>query len=42
LIRAVWNSETILEVMVASLLVSFAITPYALQYDYPPLTIILF
>lgn len=42
LIRAVWNSETILEVMVASLLVSFAITPYALQYDYPPLTIVLY
>ena len=41
-IRAVWKSETILEVMVASLLVSFAITPYALQYDYPPLTIVLF
>ena len=40
--RAVWKSETILEVMVASLLVSFAITPYALQYDYPPLTIVLF
>lgn len=42
LIRAVWISETILEVMVVSLLVSFAITPYALQYDYPPLTIVLF
>jgi hypothetical protein len=42
LIRAVWKSETILEVMVASLLVSFAITPYALQYDYPPLTIVLY
>ncbi|HEX5837668.1 MAG TPA: glycosyltransferase family 87 protein [Anaerolineales bacterium] len=41
-IRAVWKSETILEVMVASLLVSFAVTPYALQYDYPPLTIVLY
>ena len=28
--------------MVAFLLVSFAITPYALQYDYPPLTIVLY
>ncbi|HSK67501.1 MAG TPA: glycosyltransferase family 87 protein, partial [Anaerolineales bacterium] len=42
LIRTVWKAETILEVMVVSLLVSFAITPYALQYDYPPLTIVLY
>jgi hypothetical protein len=39
---AIWKSGSILDVIVTSLLVSFAITPYALQYDYPPLAIVLF
>jgi len=40
--RSVWESKSILEVTVVSLLISFAITPYALQYDFPPLVIVLF
>lgn len=40
--RTIWRSSSILEVAAASLLVTFAITPYALQYDYPPLVIVLF
>ncbi len=39
---SVWKSKLILEVVVVSLLISFAITPYALQYDFPPLVIVLF
>ncbi len=42
LLILIWKSKSILEVTVTALLVSFAITPYALQYDFPPLTIVLF
>jgi glycosyl transferase family 87 len=49
LIAAIWilwrcisTSNSILEVMIVSLLVSFTITPYALQYDFPPLVLVLF
>ncbi|MEO8355890.1 MAG: glycosyltransferase family 87 protein [Chloroflexota bacterium] len=38
----IWRSKSILDVASISLLVSFGITPYALQYDFPPLTIVLF
>jgi hypothetical protein len=40
--RAIWRSDSILEVVVISLLATFTITPYALQYDFPPLAIVLF
>lgn len=36
------KSKSILHVLATSLLVSFAITPYAFQYDYPPLTLMWF
>ena len=42
LLIRVWKSKSILDISVTALLVSFAITPYALQYDFPPLTIVLF
>lgn len=38
----IWKSESVMDVAVVSLLVSFGITPYALQYDFPPLTVVLF
>jgi len=38
----IWKSKPFLEVTVIALLVNFAITPYALQYDFPPMTIVLF
>lgn len=38
----IWKSKSILDVASISLLVSFGITPYALQYDFPPLAIVLF
>jgi len=38
----VWRSNSVMQVTATSLLVTFAITPYALQYDYPLLTIVLF
>jgi len=38
----IWKSDSILDVSVTSLLVAFAIAPYALQYDFPPLVIVLF
>ena len=37
-----WKSKSLLRIMVAAILVNFAITPYALQYDYPLLTLVLF
>ena len=37
-----WKSNSFFEVTVTSLLVNFAVTPYALQYDFPPLAIVLF
>ena len=37
----VWKSNSLIEVAVAAILINFAITPYALQYDFPPLTIVL-
>jgi hypothetical protein len=40
--KRISGSKSILDVTVTALLVSFAITPYALQYDFPPLTIALF
>jgi len=36
------RSQSLLEITSQSLLISYAITPYALQYDYPPLVIPLF
>lgn len=38
----VYRSESLIELISVLLLVSYAITPYALQYDYPPLVIVLF
>lgn len=38
----VLRSQSLLEVIGLSILISCAITPYALQYDYPPLVITLF
>ena len=35
----VWRSDSLLIVVSVSVLASFAVTPYALQYDYPPLVI---
>ena len=40
--RTVWKSESFTQVTVIALLVNFAITPYALQYDFPPLVIPMF
>jgi hypothetical protein len=37
-----YRSKSLLELMSVSLLISFVITPYALQYDYAPLVIVLF
>lgn len=42
LLKTIWVSGSLMEVAVTCLLVTFAVTPYALQYDYPPLVIILF
>ena len=42
LVITVWKSRSMIQTTAMSLLVTFAITPYALQYDYPPLTIVLF
>ncbi|HET6823314.1 MAG TPA: glycosyltransferase family 87 protein, partial [Anaerolineales bacterium] len=39
---SVYRSESIVDLVSLLLLVSYAITPYALQYDYPPLVIPLF
>ena len=41
-VRMLWKSVSFMEIMIVTLLVSLAITPYALQYDYPPLTVCLF
>lgn len=40
--RVIWNSNSFIEATVTALLVNFAVTPYALQYDFPPMTIALF
>lgn len=37
----VWRSRSVYQVVAVALLVSYAITPYALQYDYPPLVVAL-
>jgi hypothetical protein len=42
LIIVTWKSDSLLQVVAASLLTGFAITPYALQYDYPSLTLVFF
>jgi hypothetical protein len=39
---AVWMSQSIMQIAIISLLTTFIITPYALQYDFPPLAIVLF
>lgn len=39
---AVYRSKSILELTSILLLLSYSLTPYALQYDYPPLVIALF
>ena len=38
----VYRSRSLLELVSVLLLVSYATTPYALQYDFPPLAIALF
>lgn len=38
----VWKSDSVIQVTVASLLINFAISPYAVHYDYPLLTLVLF
>jgi len=38
----IWYSQSLLQVMSISLLVSFALTPYAMQYDNPSLIIVVF
>lgn len=35
----IWRSQSLLEVISLTILISCAVTPYALQYDYPPLVI---
>lgn len=40
--RTILKSNSFIEVTVTALLVNFAVTPYALQYDFPPMTITLF
>ena len=42
LLGTVWCSRSVLEVLSISLLVSYAVTPYAMQYDNPSLVIVLF
>ncbi len=42
LIFFVLRSNSLMKVVIVSLLVSFAVTPYALQYDFPLLTLPLF
>ncbi|HMB23243.1 MAG: glycosyltransferase family 87 protein, partial [Chloroflexota bacterium] len=39
---AIWYSRSFLQVLSISLLVSFALTPYAMQYDNPSLVIVVF
>lgn len=39
---AVYRSRSFLELISILLLISYAITPYALQYDFPPLVIVLY
>jgi hypothetical protein len=41
LVITLYRSQSILEVTAISLLAGFALTPYALQYDYPPLAFVL-
>lgn len=38
----IYRTESILKLVSVLLLLSYALTPYALQYDYPPLVIVLF
>ena len=38
----IWQARPLIETATVSLLVTYAITPYALQYDFPPLAIVLF
>ena len=40
--KLIWHSKSFMQVTVIALLVNFAITPYSLQYDFPPMTIVLF
>jgi len=40
--RSIWYTNSIMEITVIALLVNFAITPYALQYDFPPMVIPMF
>jgi hypothetical protein len=39
---SIYKSQSFLELVSILLLISFSLTPYALQYDYPPLAIVLF
>lgn len=38
----VLRSESLITVIIVSMLVNYGVTPYALQYDYPPLVLVLF
>lgn len=42
IVFVVWRSNSLMKVVIISLLVSFAVTPYSLQYDFPLLTFPLF
>jgi hypothetical protein len=39
---AVWRSRSVLQLVAISLLISYALTPYAMQYDNPSLVIVVF
>ncbi len=41
-LAAIWHSQSILQVVSLSLLISYALTPYAMQYDNPALIIVVF
>jgi hypothetical protein len=41
-LAAIWYSQSFLQIVSISLLVSYALTPYAMQYDNPALAIVLF
>jgi len=41
LVPTIWRSKSFLQMTSISLLVSYVLTPYALQYDYPPLVVVL-
>jgi hypothetical protein len=38
----IWQARPLMQTAIVTLLVTYAITPYTLQYDFPPLAIVLF